>query len=96
MLFETVERLDVALIAQSGEPCNAEVDPDGAGCRWQRLRNFPLRLNRRKPFFASSRDSDVTQLAEYVATFAIAQPAEFVEKRMAVAVIELDLFRLGV
>ena len=27
MLFETVERLDVALIAQSGEPCNAGVIP---------------------------------------------------------------------
>jgi putative transposase len=96
VLLETVERHEETGVAQRGEPCNANVDADGASRRRQRLRDLALRLNRHAPLAARLAHGDVAYLTEHVPAVAITPPAQLGKKEAAVGLIAFDLFRVGV
>ena len=75
MLLETIQRHDETTIAQSGKPCNADIDADSGGRCWQGLRNVTLRLDRGEPLATRLDYRDIAHLAWHVAAVAVANPA---------------------
>ena len=94
VFLETVERFDVAAVAQGGKTDNAHVDANRLAVR-QGLIDFPLGLDRDEPFAASMADGRVFDRAEYVAAVAVANPAQLGQKHPAVALIEFDALRIA-
>ena len=96
MLLETVERRDIALVAQGGKPGNADIDADSRSRRGHSLLDFTLRLNRHEPRAARLAHGGVAQFAENIPAVAVANPAQLGKKEAVVSLIELDLFRIRV
>ncbi len=96
VLLEAVERRDVGAIAQRGKAGDTDIDADGGGRRGHGRRDLPLGLDRHEPRAARLAHGNVAHLAQHVAAVAIAQPAELGQEDPAIALIELDLLRIGV
>lgn len=61
-----------------------------------RLCFFPFGLDRHKPFAAVAGYGDVLGRAEHVTAVAIANPAQLGQEHAAIAVVDLELFGVGV
>ena len=61
-----------------------------------RLGRFARRVHRYKPLAAAFADREVFNLAQYFAAVAVAKPAEFWQKYAVVALVEPDLFGVGI
>ena len=95
MPLETVERRVERAIRERGEPCHAHVDADRIAVRnW--LRNLALGLNRHEPLAARRAHGDVFHRTEHIPAEARAQPAELRQEDAGIALVELDLFRIGI
>src|SRR5690606_1726689 len=58
--------------------------------------NFALGLNRHEPLAARLAHGDISDCAQHLATIAVAQPSQLGQEDTTVALIELDLLRIGV
>ena len=93
VFLETIERFDVASIAQGGEPDNTQIDPHGTRGRGHGGRHLPLCLDRHKPFPTGLADRDVLHGPQDETAVAIPHPAQLRQIEAVVGVVEPDPLR---
>lgn len=96
MPLEAVERRVERAVRECGEADHAHVDTHCCGGLRHGLLNFALGLDAYEPLAARLAHGDISDCAQHLATIAVAQPSQLGQEDTTVALIELDLLRVGV
>ena len=75
LAFETIERGEIAAVAQCGKTGNAHIDADNGGRRVDRRFDFALGLNRHIPLALFAGYGDVFHNTQHFPAVAVANPA---------------------
>src|SRR5690625_4716529 len=96
MPLEAVERRVERAVRECGEADHAHVDTHCCGGLRHGLLNFALGLDAYEPLAARLAHGDISDCTQHLATIAVAQPSQLGQEDTTVALIELDLLRVGV
>ena len=95
MPLDAVKRRVERAVRECGKAGHAHVDADRTALR-DGLFNLAFSLNAHEPLAARLAHGDVLHRAHHAPAVAVAQPAKFGQKKAAVGLVELDLFRVWV
>lgn len=95
MAFETVERSEIAAVAQRGKTGNTHVDTDNDG-RWMYRRiDLVLGLDRDEPLALFAGYGDVFHNTQHFPAVAIANPTQFWQENSTIGLVELTALRIA-
>src|SRR5690554_3883742 len=95
VLPDTVEGCQVAAIGERSKPRHAHVDAHRAAGR-RRHHDLALGLDRDEPSARRLPDRDVLDRSQHLTALAETQPAQLGQIEATVALVEFDLFRIGI